>query len=47
MNFDFRSESSERKSTSIIFVHKLIIGFSKKKENCAKKALNKEERNLD
>ena len=38
MNFDFRSESFERKSTSIIFVNKLIIGCSKKEENCPKKA---------
>ena len=39
MKFDFRSESFERKSTSIIFVNKLIIGCSKKKEeNCPRKA---------
>ena len=41
MKFYFRSESFERKSTSIIFVNKLIIGCSKKKEEnnyCPKKA---------
>ena len=39
MKFDFRSESFERKSSSVIFVYKLIIGCSKKKkDNCSKKA---------
>ena len=43
MKFDFRSESFERKSTSIIFVNKLIIGCSKKKEEIVlKRLLNRE-----
>ena len=45
MKFDFRSESFERKSISVIFVYNLMIGCCKKsKENYLKKAFEQRNR---